>query len=190
MKNNIKIYLPLIILFCSCLSVFFIKLSYISIIISSICIILSLIFSRKRIRLIIITIFISISTIITSSILLHKEKEELTDKYEGINVVLGTWLYNEYGGTYVFKDDYSYIQYSNEDTTDNYCVGKYDYTYGGISNDGVVIREDANFYYYNLNLNEDYCIIVGKEDYSKFNKKMIFALKKDNDNNNLLINKE
>lgn len=189
MKEKIKIYLPLFILFCTFISIFLISLSYTSIVISSICIILSIIFSRKKIRILIMTIFISIATIITSSIILYKEKEELNDKYEGINIVLGTWLYNEYGGTYVFNDDYTYIQYSNENTTDNYCVGKYNYTYGGISNDGVVIREDANFYYYNLNLKENYCIIMGKEDYSKFEKKMVFALNKDN-NNNLLINKE
>ena len=189
MIDKVKVYFPLVILFCSFISIFLISFSYISIIISSICIILSILFSRKRIRLLIMTIFISIATIITSSIILYKEKEELTDKYEGINVVLGTWLYNEYGGTYVFKDDYTYIQYSNEDTTDNYCVGKYDYSYGGVSNDGVVIREDINFYYYNLNLTEDYCIIVGKEDYSKYEKKMVFALNKDGDKN-LHINKE
>lgn len=189
MKEKIKLYFPLLILFCTFISIFLIKFSYISIIISGICIILGIIFLKKRIRLLIIIIIISITTIITSSIIMYKEKERLTDKYEGINILLGTWLYNEYGGTYMFNDDYTYIQYSNENTADNYCVGKYNYTYGGISNDGVIIREDANYYYYNLNLTEDYCIIMGKEDYSKYEKKMVFALNKDKEEN-LLINKE
>lgn len=189
MKDKIKLYSPIFILLLSFISLFLISISYTSIIISSISIILSIIFSRKKTRLLIITIIISISTIITCSIILYKEKEQLKDKFEGTNIVLGTWLYNEYGGTYVFKEDNTYIQYSNENTEDNYCVGTYEYTYGGISNEGVVIREDENFYYYNLNLKEDYCIIMGKEDYSKYEKKMVFALNKDNINN-LLINKE
>jgi len=184
-----KFYLPIFILFCSFISVFLISLSYTSIIISSLCLIFSMIFSRKKIRIFIMTIIISIATIITSSIILYKEYQELTDIYEGTNIVLGTWLYNEYGGTYVFNDDYTYIQYSNEDTTDNYCIGKYDYSYGGVSNNGVVIRQDNNFYYYNLDLNEDYCIIMGKENYSKHENKMVFALGKSNDDV-LLINKE
>lgn len=180
---------PLIILIFSVISIFLIKFSYISLGISLICLILSIIFSRKNIRILIVTIIISIATIITNGIILYKSYLEAIDVNEGINVVLGTWLYNQYGGTYVFKDDYTYIQYSNSDTSDNYCVGKYEYSYGGISNDGVIVRQDENYYYYNLDLKEDYCIIMGKEDYSKYEKKMVFALNK-GESSNLLINKE
>ena len=180
---------PLIILIFSVISIFLIKFSYVSLGISLICLILSIIFSRKNIRILIVTIIISIATIITNGIILYKSYLEAIDVNEGVNVVLGTWLYNQYGGTYVFKDDYTYIQYSNSDTSDNYCVGKYEYSYGGISNDGVIVRQDENYYYYNLDLKEDYCIIMGKEDYSKYEKKMVFALNK-GESSNLLINKE
>lgn len=181
--------LPLIILIFSVISIFLIKFSYVSLGISLICLILSIIFSRKNIRILIVTIIISIATIITNGIILYKSYLEAIDVNEGVNVVLGTWLYNQYGGTYVFKDDYTYIQYSNSDTSDNYCVGKYEYSYGGISNDGVIVRQDENYYYYNLDLKEDYCIIMGKEDYSKYEKKMVFALNK-GESSNLLINKK
>lgn len=186
MKEKIKLYFPLILLIGA---LFLVRFPYVAIIISLVGMILGFIFSRKNIRILIVTIIVGISCIITCSVILYKKYEELKDKYEGINILLGTWLYNEYGGTYVFNEDNTYTQYSNENKEDNYCVGSYKYSYGGVSNDGVVIREDDNFYYYNLDLQEDYCIISGIENYDKYKKGMVFALSK-NELPNILINKE
>lgn len=145
--------------------------------------------SKSKYKKKIIILLIIIIVLIPISIILYKNYKKNEDVFKDKNVLMGIWLYNEYGGTYIFNKDYTYIQYSNEYKKDNYCTGKYKYSYGGKSDDGIVIRQDENYYYYNLDLLESYCIIMGKEDYSAYKKEMVFALSKKN-KNNILINKE
>jgi len=185
MKNKYKKNL-LSIMIISIISLFLTKYSYIAIIINSICIILSLTSLKSSKRIPLLIIIISILSIITNLIILYQTNNN-KDKYEGINIILGSWTYNEHGGIYTFKEDNTYIQYFENDKTTNYCQGKYEYTYGGISKDQTIIKEDKNFYYYNISLKEDYCNINNIDDYSKYQKNLIFALGKNN-NEKLLIN--
>lgn len=187
MSDKFKFYFPFCIFIFSCISIFLVSFSYISIVISSLCIIFSFLFFRKRFRLFFLTIFISFSTIITCCFIIYKENKLLLDKYEGINIILGSWIYNNNGGMYIFNNDYTYTQYFSNDTLD-YCTGNYTYSYGGIGDDGVIIRQDDNFYYYNLILTEDYCIINNNREYSNNINEMVFSIGKKN-NTTLLLDK-
>ena len=121
--------------------------------------------------------------------MIYYDIKEKTDVYKDKNVLLGSWIYNEYGGKYVFNEDNTYIQYSNSSTDDNYCLGTYKYSYGA-SSDGVVIRQDENYYYYNLTLKENYCLIMSREIYDEYTKNMVFSIDKNNDNEIIMMNKE
>lgn len=134
---------------------------------------------KFTIKKLIIILILTIILIITS-IYIYKYIKNNTDKYNNTNLLLGTWLYNEYGGTYVFKDDYTFIQYTNKDTTNNYCTGTYKYKYGATQNKGITIRQDENYYYYTLNLNIKKCIIMGKITLDEYSKKIYFGINKNN----------
>ena len=172
--------LPLIILIVCIVSVFLVNFTYLSIILSIMSLIFCFIFSKKNIRIFIITVIISIATIITDVIILSKESVDDIDIFAKKNILLGTWNYNTDGGTYVFNDDYTYIKYRNSNTLDNYCVGNYEYSYGGISKNNTVIKQDENNYYYNLLLTENYCINYNmkKDDVKEI--KMVFGVNKNN----------
>lgn len=180
----------LLILLLSILSIFLYKINILSLIISIITIILTLIFSRKHLKILIITITISLIMIIFNSLAIIHNIEEKTDVYKDKNVLLGSWLYNEYGGTYVFKEDNTYIQYSDSNTNDNYCIGTYKYTYGATADKGVVIRQDENYYYYDLTLNEEYCLIMNKKINDEYQKNMVFSIDKSNKKEIIMMNKE
>ena len=189
---NLKNRLPFIILILSFMATVLVLfgINYISILISIISLILSLLFSRKNIRILLITIFISISTIFTNIFIIYKENNIDLDIFEDTNILLGTWSYNFDGGTYVFKDDYTYIRYDNSDTNDNYCVGRYEYNYGGVGDNGEIIKQDNNYYYYNFNLNIDSCVISNEEYYDKKEFNMVFGINKNNYNELIFIDKE
>ena len=172
--------LPLIILIVCIISIFLVNFTYLSIILSIISLIFCFIFSKKNIRIFIITVIISIATIITDVIILSKESVDDVDIFKNKNILLGTWNYNTDGGTYIFKDDYTYTKYRNSNTLDNYCVGNYEYSYGGISKNNTVIKQDENNYYYNLLLTENYCINYNmkKDDVKEI--KMVFGVNKNN----------
>lgn len=188
--SKLKDRIYLVILFLAIISVFLIKFSYVSIGISVISLVLALVFSRKYLRILIVTVIICLSTISTDILIIYNNYNKEVDVFKDKNVIIGTWLYNDYGGRYVFREDYTYTQYSNDNDSDNYCVGKYSYSYGGVSSDGVIIKQDENNYYYDLNLKEDYCIIMGKENYDKFEKEIIFSISKQNNDDVWFMNKE
>lgn len=185
-KNNIHI----IILFISLISVFLFNFTYLSILITIVSSILTIIFSRKHIKILIITIVISISVIIADTLVIFNNLEKKEDVYKDKNVLIGSWIYNEYGGTYVFKEDFTYIQYSNTTTDDNYCKGTYKYSYGASGDNDIIIRQDENYYYYTLTLNEESCTIMNKEIIDKYKKNMVFSLNKYKENEIIMMNKE
>lgn len=189
--SKIKLYkIQIIILLISILSIILYKLSIISLIIALSAFISSIVFLRKKYKYIIVPLVISLIMIIISSIITIKNIINNTDVYKNENLILGSWNYNEFGGTYNFKDDYTYIQYSNSNKDDNYCTGTYKYHYGATSNDGITIRQDENYYYYDLTLNEDKCIIMGQERIDKYTKNMVFSITKNNISEVIMMNKE
>lgn len=146
------------------------------------------IIKKKKIKFkhIIITIFITLILII-ASIYIYKNYKEKQDIYKDKNLLLGTWIYNEYNGTYTFKDNKTYIQYTNEDKTNNYCKGMYKYSYGATNEKGLTIRQDDNYYYYQLTLNIEECYIMNKQSYDKYTKKIYFAINKNNNKDEILF---
>lgn len=176
MNKKIEKLFPIIILVIAIISIFLIKFSYISIIISVLSIIFSVHFSKKNIRLLIATIIISIASIITNSIILYNDYMENIDIFKDVNFLIGTWDYNEFGGVYIFNDDFTYTQYGEEDTSDNYCIGSYEYSHGGSSDNGSIIMKDYNYYYYDLILKEESCIILGKKDNKRQVKKIVIGI--------------
>ena len=189
--SKIKSYKVQIIIFTiSIISINLYKFSIISLIIALSAFISSIVFLRKKYKYIIVPLVISLIMIIISSIITIKNIINNTDVYKNENLILGSWNYNEFGGTYNFKDDYTYIQYSNSNKDDNYCTGTYKYHYGATSNDGITIRQDDNYYYYDLKLNEDKCIIMGQEKIDKYTKNMVFSITKNNITEVIMMNKE
>lgn len=168
------------------------KYTYISLALSIISFILS-IFLSKRNRIIFIFIFAICTTFITLNLIkLYNNYIYNQDIYEDKNLLLGSWIYNEYNGKYIFNDNYTYTQYSNESTDDNYCIGTYEYNYGVTSKSGLFLTQDKNYYYYTLFLKEEYCIIMDKKFNDNFTKTIYFALDKANEEINefIFINKD
>lgn len=170
-------YSGLIIFFCSIVATILVlfKLKYISLIISILSLVFCLVFFKKN-RLSFVTIIISICCIITNILILYNEYKDNVDILEDNNILLGSWSYNDIGGTYVFNDDYSYYQYISSNTLDNYCVGKYEYKYGGMDDEGYVIKNDEFYYYYTLYLNTEYCIINGSKDEEIVDSEFVFSV--------------
>lgn len=187
MMKRVQMYFYLFLLLCSILSIFLIGFPYISISISGFALFLSLFCIKKSKRMIFTISTICISTIITDLFVITKEKEIKDDIFNDTNILLGTWVYNDNGGYYVFNDDFSYIQHDN---SDNYCVGNYNYSYGGTGKDGTVIKMDDSYYYYDLFMEVDYCIINGKNKPEVNNPIFIFGINKKNYNDLIFINKD
>ena len=189
--SKIKLYkIQIIILLISILSIILYKLSIISLIIAILSLILSIIFLKKKYKYLIIPLLISIIMIILSSAIIINNYKNNIDIHKNENLILGSWIYNEYCGTYIFNNDYTYVQYSNSNMDDNYCTGTYKYHYGATSNDGITIRQDDNYYYYDLELYEEKCIIMGQEKIDKYTKNMVFSITKNNITEVIMMNKE
>ena len=116
---------------------------------------------------------------ITNILILYNNYGNNNDIFKNTNMLLGNWTYNDIGGNYVFNEDYTYYQYISSNKLDNYCTGKYKYSYGSISSDGVNIKSDDNYYYYTLDLDIDYCIINSVKDYNIDSSSFIFSINKD-----------
>lgn len=174
---NFKKYLSFIILFICVISVFLVKFTYISLGLSILTFLFSLLFYKKNIRLLLITIIISIATIVTDIMILYKQDSKVDmDIFKDTNILLGTWNYDFGNSSYIFKDNYTYTQYIGSDS--NYCIGTYEYSYGGTSNDGEVITNDDNYYYYDLKLNINYCIIENKKINDNIKELFVFGVNK------------
>lgn len=131
----------------------------------------------------------SISIIIT--IWFYIYSIPLKDPNEGENVIVGTWLYNEMGGEYIFNEDLTYTQYVREDKDDNYCVGRYKYEYGYTYKDGESVLNDIVYDYYTIKIYSDYCIVNGnKEKKNKYDKVLGFGYSKVPSQQNFIINLE
>lgn len=174
MKNFFKV----VITFCSFISCLLVLLNlyYLSLIISLLSFILCFIFLKKERRLFLINIFICICSIITNVLILSNNYKKDIDILKDKNILVGDWLYNDINGKYIFNDDYSYYQYISSNRTDNYCYGEYNYSYGGIDNSGMVIKNDGNYYYYTLVLNTNYCIINGIRDDKITKSEFVFSV--------------
>lgn len=118
------------------------------------------------------------------------------NNYNNENFLIGNWLYNE-EGSFTFDEDKNFTQYQNSNLKDNYCIGKYQYSYGTSINN-TIIKYDKDYYYYNLILRFDYCYINSEYSYNyedenfslainKKNKEDIFLL--DSNQNILKLNK-
>lgn len=174
MKKNIGLFL----LVCSIISTILVlfNLNYVSLIISILSIVFGLFFFKNN-RIFFVTFIISICCIVTNCFIIYVSNiDVLKDK----NILLGSWLYNDIGGTYIFNEDYSYYQYIGSNTLDNYCVGKYEYKYGGTDNAGKIVKQDNFYYYYTLNFKTDYCVINGNKDDEVENNRFVFSVNKDN----------
>jgi len=178
--------LPFLILIISLTSMFLLQYNFISIIISTITLILSLVIIKNK-RLYLITIIISILTIITNITILYKEYNLNTDIFKNKNILLGTWKYNENGGTYLFNDNYTYKEYASSNKEDKYCSGKYNYNYGGLSNE-TIIKQDDNYYYYTLYFKEEYCVINSIKVYKDNDYTFVFGVNKNNYKDLIFIN--
>lgn len=185
-----KKMIHIITFFISIISIFLFKITYISILLALTSLILSIIFFKKHPKILIITLLISIIMIIINFLVIYNNIEKKIDVYKDQNILLGSWTYNEYGGTYIFKEDYTYIQYSNSSTEDNFCKGTYNYTYGASDNNGIIIRQDDNYYYYTLILKEKNCQIMNKVIYDEYTKNMVFSINKYQENEIIMMNKE
>lgn len=180
--------LPFIILFFSIIATFIVRFTYVSLFISILSLISCIIFSKKDKRILLFTVIISIFTIVTDLIIIYKNNEIVVDKFSDTNILLGSWLYNNGNGKYIFNEDYSYIDYENSNDLGSYCFGTYEYSHGGTGTDGVVITHDENYYYYDLMMNNIGCINNGNEINYEDTKKFIFGIKKDNYDDLIFIN--
>lgn len=142
----------------------------------------------KKKKIGIICLIIGIPILLILGIIIYKVIITNTDVYKDTNILLGSWIYNEDDGKYVFNDDMTYFQYTNRDTSDNYCTGKYEYKYGAKGDKNLTIRQDDSYYYYTLILKEEMCKIMKKEFYDEYEKKMVFGIEKNNHDNIMMIN--
>ena len=136
---------------------------------------------------------IVVSVIIIASLLIYflYYKPNYVDPNIGENVLAGSWTYNDVGGVYVFNEDKIYYQYITDDKEDNYCTGKYRYTYGVETTDGDILIDDPDYTYYYLVLKPEKCVLTGKEEPNtdnKYDKQMVFGYRKNKSNESLMIN--
>lgn len=156
-------------------------------------IIMALFFSilgiKKREKLANLSLIISIVCIIISVYNYYHQDPYAKDPYEGKNVLVGIWEYNDSGGTYEFNKDFTYIQYISDNKKDNYCKGTYKYEYGYETNDGKLIRQDIDYTYYYLVLKHKECVInetISEDD--SFDKKMVFGYGKVDPKKSVIVN--
>ena len=174
-----KKYFGLIILICSIISIFLVlfNLNYISLIINILSLVSCFLFFKKN-RIFFVTIVISFCCSITNILILYNEYNNNVDVLKDKNILLGNWLYNDIGGSYVFNEDDSFYQYISSNPLDNFCFGKYEYKYGGIDDAGNVINQDEIYYYYTLNLDIEYCILNRNKDEEIMDSKFVFSVNK------------
>ena len=150
-------------------------------------IILSLIFSilgffDKKVSSIIISIVVILLSIGSTLFYYLYYKPNYVDPNVGKNILIGTWEYNDIGGTYVLNEDHTYYQYVSSDKKDNYCTGRYKYSFGYEDSEaGTMLLTDPDFIYYTLTLNPSKCMVEGKIDASsetKYAKIMMFMYSK------------
>ena len=173
--------IDLIIMFISILSMFLISFTYVSLFISILCLILSLIFSRDNLRILFITIFIVIATIITNIFVLYNNYKMNIDIEFDDNILMGTFNYVNYEDSYIFNEDNTFIHYFDIDKN-NYCSGSYSYSYGAIDSDGNMIKQDKENYYFDLYFDINSCIL--DDDY---NDKVRYVVSLNKVDNNSLI---
>lgn len=183
MKNKLSIYLLLVSLI-PVIIVFF-DLSLLSICISLVSIICAIIFCRKDTRLVIVISFISISCILTNLIYLYNDYKYNYDVYSNTNLLDGTWRRINYSYKIMFLNDNSYKIYTDLDNEDNYCFGSYKYSYGGTSENGNVIKYDKNYLYYDLVLENEYCVNNGIKGNDNYETNYIFGVKKNSKKNSI-----
>lgn len=192
MRNIMKLkkYLSFIMLFFAIISSILVifKLNYLSLIISSLMFVISFIFIRKKIRILIVIFIISICTIITNILILYKQYKYSIDIFADKNILLGEWLYGDNGERYIFEDNIFKVYNSYE--TDDYCTGEYSYNYGVTGDDSKVIWQDNTYYYYELNLKEQNCYFDGENTKNKNETLMILAVSKKNYKTIFFINRE
>lgn len=104
--------------------------------------------------------------------------------YENIPFLVGNWLYNE-DGSFIFNNDNSFVQYKDSNLDNNYCIGKYEYSYGMKINDSFIYYDKA-YYYYDLILRFDYCYINSEYRYNYDSEEFALAISK-NDENDLFL---
>lgn len=158
------------------IAILLLKYSYYSIILCILSLIINIIFNKKNNRILIFSIVMSILIIITNILILSKNNDK--NIYLNENILLGKWIYNDSGGNYVFTDK-GYTQYETNEIDNNYCIGKYEYSYG-INNDNNITYQDNKFYYYILVLRIDYCYINNEYRYNYDDEKLYFAVNKSN----------
>ncbi len=180
MNKKVNFIISICLIFISMLMLF-LKYNYVSISLGIITILITIFIYHKNLRLLLFFIFISISTIFTNILILHDLNKETIDIFKDKNFLLGTLEYGYSGAKYIFNDDYTYINYTTDSTSNNYCTGKYEYSFGAKSNDNKLIYEDKDNYYYTLNLTEDSCIIMNEKlDITEDRKIVVSVNKKDN----------
>ena len=168
-----KKYLSILI---NVIAILLLKYSYYSIILCVLSLIINIIFNRKNKRILIFSIVMSILIVITNILILSKNNDK--NIYLNENILLGKWVYNDNGGSYVFTDK-GYTQYETSEIDNNYCIGKYEYSYG-IDTDNKITYQDNEYYYYNLVLRIDYCYINSEYRYNYDDEKLYFAVNKSN----------
>ena len=110
-----------------------------------------------------IKILIILLIIITSLLIINNVNNK--NIYKDTNFLLGNWIYNEKEGYFSFQENNSYIEYQTNNKENNYCQGKYEYTYS-ITKDNQTIYQDKTYYYYTLYLRIDYCYINDEYRYN------------------------
>lgn len=183
MKNKLGIYLLLVSLI-PVIIVFF-DLSLLSICISLVSIICAIIFCRKDTRLVIVISCISISCVLTNLIYLYNDYKYNYDVYSSTNLLDGTWRRINYQYKIMFLNDNSYKIYIDLDNEDNYCFGSYKYSYGGTNENGNVIKYDKNYLYYDLVLENEYCVNNEIKENDNYEKNYIFGVKKNSKKNSI-----
>jgi len=180
----------------SIISLFFFLLALLtmkSYIVFAICSFLSIIIGLKSIRkkqILGLIIIILTIILIAINIINTKKTEKTTDPYDS-NVLIGSWIYNDSGGTYNFEKNLTYTQYVTNNLEDNFCYGTYKYEYGYETDKGKMLRKDVDFIYYFLILKPKKCIINGNQDTSSESKKeknMVFAYGYNKGTKSVIIN--
>lgn len=156
------------------IAILLLKYSYYSIVLCILSLIINIIFNKKNKRILIFSIVMSILIIITNILILSKNNDK--NIYLNDNILLGKWIYNDNNGSYVFTDK-GYTQYETNEIDNNYCIGKYEYSYG-MNNDNKITYQDNKYYYYSLILRIDYCYINSEYRYNYDDEKLYFAVNK------------
>ncbi len=159
------------------------------------CIIMALFFSiigiKKREKLANASLIVAIICIIIATYNYFNQDPLAKDPNEGKNILIGSWEYNNSGGTYIFNKDFTYEQYVSDDKSDNYCKGKYKYEYGYETENGKLIRQDVDYTYYYVILTHDECVINSQlEDTpdNSFDKRMVFGYGKISPKESVIVN--